>query len=510
MELGGVTEVAIALGMSKQRVAAIRARPTFPQPEAQLAQGPVWDLEKIRRWADTSRQPRGRPHTLATRRRLANRYELDGLPDPEHSVNRATDLVALAAGRRCAAVAVHLVSRPCSHDGIESITAKLNLLAASPHPHVTLIIDHGVERDVQPYFVTPLPFRRLSHVLADTEGEDVAAVEILRQVLQGALHLVRLGAGVGFSIDSSTLVQGRSSAWAVGDIRPDSEVPGTGQLISQIGVLVRDIASSSASQRDGLVERSFQWLDTRLSKRSRSLQPEKLILLMLEDLEQVSQLLLHRSVPKAVDAVPGWVLDVIHHGVSDPDLLSRALAPLASTNRTPVEDRDWTMPLSEARRILSTLSPTQIAAVWHSDADLLRKAVATWASDLSDWDDHGGDPRAAMDFLVRLTEFDDEPLFLSSVLGMIAVAGRFHDWHSRSELIALLQNAREPQKIAIVIEALSFCDPAELRKALAGADTQWFTPKIREIVERMVTGSPFVIDLTRVAAPQPHQRAAGI
>jgi hypothetical protein len=59
--LVGVTEAARMLGISKQRLAQLAARPDFPEPMVSLASGPVWLTSSIRgferRW---TRKP-GRP-----------------------------------------------------------------------------------------------------------------------------------------------------------------------------------------------------------------------------------------------------------------------------------------------------------------------------------------------------------------------------------------------------------------------------------------------------------------
>lgn len=50
-DLGGIAEVAQALGTSRQVVVNWRTRyKTFPKPIATLRMGPVWDLRTIRQW----------------------------------------------------------------------------------------------------------------------------------------------------------------------------------------------------------------------------------------------------------------------------------------------------------------------------------------------------------------------------------------------------------------------------------------------------------------------------
>jgi hypothetical protein len=65
-ELVGVAEVAEILGVSKQRVSALRDEPWFPRPITQLASGPVWSAAGIRKFSrGWSRRP-GRPMAKPT------------------------------------------------------------------------------------------------------------------------------------------------------------------------------------------------------------------------------------------------------------------------------------------------------------------------------------------------------------------------------------------------------------------------------------------------------------
>jgi chromosome partitioning protein len=50
-DLGGMAEVAKALGTSRQLISLWRTRyPSFPKPIASLRMGPIWDMRDIREW----------------------------------------------------------------------------------------------------------------------------------------------------------------------------------------------------------------------------------------------------------------------------------------------------------------------------------------------------------------------------------------------------------------------------------------------------------------------------
>ncbi len=60
-ELVGVTELAEALGVSKQRASELARAKNFPPPVAHLASGPVWRKASIGRFVDQWPRKPGRP-----------------------------------------------------------------------------------------------------------------------------------------------------------------------------------------------------------------------------------------------------------------------------------------------------------------------------------------------------------------------------------------------------------------------------------------------------------------
>jgi hypothetical protein len=63
--LAGVTEVADMLGISRQRLHALRARDDFPSPVAMLAAGPVWRKGDLTTFAEGWQRKPGRPRLTA-------------------------------------------------------------------------------------------------------------------------------------------------------------------------------------------------------------------------------------------------------------------------------------------------------------------------------------------------------------------------------------------------------------------------------------------------------------
>lgn len=63
--LAGAHEVRELLGVSRQRVYQLAARPDFPEPVAILAQGKVWAVDDIEQWIADYRAPRGEADLVA-------------------------------------------------------------------------------------------------------------------------------------------------------------------------------------------------------------------------------------------------------------------------------------------------------------------------------------------------------------------------------------------------------------------------------------------------------------
>jgi hypothetical protein len=58
-----VSEIAEMLGVTSRRVSALRHRPDFPAPVAELRSGPIWRLADIQRFVEMWPRKPGRPRS---------------------------------------------------------------------------------------------------------------------------------------------------------------------------------------------------------------------------------------------------------------------------------------------------------------------------------------------------------------------------------------------------------------------------------------------------------------
>jgi eukaryotic-like serine/threonine-protein kinase len=144
MRLGGVAEVAAALGVSTQRLAVLRQRESSPAAAAEIAQGPIWDLDAIEAWASSgSRRSRpGRPSADEAHRLIGDRFEIEELPigrggfaDVYRALDRQTD--------QTVAVKIQRDVQDLGGDAVRRFQHELRILRELSHPHVIPVIAPG-------------------------------------------------------------------------------------------------------------------------------------------------------------------------------------------------------------------------------------------------------------------------------------------------------------------------------------------------------------------------------
>jgi serine/threonine protein kinase/predicted DNA-binding transcriptional regulator AlpA len=187
--LGGVSEVADKLGVSRQRFTELRGRNDFPQPVAELASGPVWDLGDIDRWLSSG--ARRRPGRPSSRERVVGeRFVLEesalgdgGFAEVYRAVDRRTGEV----------VAVKILKDIDSLDSEEVIRFRRELRLmkeALDHPHVAKILDHGDFSDTdQIWCAMPLAVGSLADEITQMANNLAEVADLARQLCAGVGHV---------------------------------------------------------------------------------------------------------------------------------------------------------------------------------------------------------------------------------------------------------------------------------------------------------------------------------
>lgn len=214
--LGGVTEVAELLSISKQRFAELRGRPDFPEPVAELASGPVWDLEDVRLWSGSGvRRGPGRPSQ--DERVLGQRFVLDGNSLGSGGfadVYRATDR------RTGGVVAVKVLKNVASVDD-EAVTRfrrELRLMEkALDHPHVNSVIAHGsLESADELWCAMPLAVGSLADEISQFQGDVAKVLDLARQLCAGVGYVHEQGV-LHRDLKPGNILRNAEGLWTVSD-----------------------------------------------------------------------------------------------------------------------------------------------------------------------------------------------------------------------------------------------------------------------------------------------------
>jgi eukaryotic-like serine/threonine-protein kinase len=196
VRVGGVTEVADVLGVSRQRLAKLRDRADFPSPLGELAQGPVWDLDVVEAWNGSGlrQSGSGRPRYEVARRTLGGRFVLaedcigrGGFAD----VVRATDRKPDEHGEtRQVAVKILREGGNIPEESIRRFARELRLLEKElHHDHIIRVLAHGDDADGQFWYAMPLATGSLEAHIRELHGAPAEIIDVMRQVCDGVGYL---------------------------------------------------------------------------------------------------------------------------------------------------------------------------------------------------------------------------------------------------------------------------------------------------------------------------------
>lgn len=215
LRLGGVTEVAGELGVTRQQVTKLRQQSGFPAPIAELSAGAIWDLDTVRRWRNSGlRREAGRPEVISGPRSMGRRFELGHKLGEGGfaSVYQARDL-ATAGDQAHTAIKI---LREADPDIIARFARELRLMSELDHVNVMPVIASGNDPDVGMWYAMPLALGSLAdEVGAITEPEKIG--EVMRAVCRGLAHIHSEGI-FHRDLKPENVLRSRGGAWAIADL----------------------------------------------------------------------------------------------------------------------------------------------------------------------------------------------------------------------------------------------------------------------------------------------------
>lgn len=473
--LGGVSEVAAELGVSRQQVAKLRQRSDFPAPIAFLTMGEVWDLVVIRRWADSGlRRGAGRPtansEILAVGRRFALGQRLGGGGFAE--VFLARDLtdpsstpVAVKFLRQVHALEPETVAR---------FQRELRLMSQLSHPNVMSVLASGADDRLGLWYAMPFALGTLAEALRAGLTDDFI-VELMRDICAG-LSCIHAKEILHRDLKPANVLRTQAGTWAIADFglaRP---------------VIEETIGLTATAEQLGtrFYTAPEQWRDAkRVDGRADVYSVGKIL-----------QALVTGGTPIDDDVPAGNFRPVIQRAISQNPRnrhqnAGDLLAAIEVALTPPSPSRRWESPEEKSRRLrlslatqpdanaiyevvmwarqidtanygemgefvqaLSTLPADAVEAWWNHDRDELGRTFHAFAERLDgSFDFSVCDPLA--NFAQRAVMVTgDQTILREAIRGLAALGSRHNRWHVRDVALGILQRILEDEDAVAALEGL--------------------------------------------------------
>lgn len=221
MRMGGATEVADLLGISRQRVLKLRERPDFPDPIATIAQGDIWDLDEVAAWHGSGlrQATSGRPSAASAASTLGGRFLIEGKIDSGGfaDVFRAVD--KKKSGQIPAMVAIKIVKDITALDpeAVRRFRRELRLLDEElSHPHIIPILGHGETDDGKIWYSMPLARGSLRAGLGEVTNRPKLILDLMRQICGGLEYIHEKGI-YHRDLKPENILRLDSGTWAISD-----------------------------------------------------------------------------------------------------------------------------------------------------------------------------------------------------------------------------------------------------------------------------------------------------
>ncbi|SJN12093.1 serine/threonine protein kinase [Leucobacter sp. 7(1)] len=504
MRLGGLSEVADELGVTPQRIAALRQRPDFPDAVGEIAQGPIWDLDVIKAWNGSGlRQKKaGRPKTDLTVRTLGGRFILElpaigsgGFADVFRATDRKTgDVVAIKVLRESAAVDPEVISR---------FTRELRLLEGLRHPNVISVIAQGETDSQDVWYAMPLAQGSLADFIEKVDGNPPLIVDIMRQICAGLAYIH--GNGVYHrDLKPANVLRLESGEWAVSDfglaVEAERETtPLTSTLRAGMGSWVyaapeQWTRARSADHRSDVYSlgKMLQELVTQEYPVNTEM-PAGPLRPVVERATANSPASRYSSVAEFLEALERTLGTRQEHDAweSREQTAERLRDRMLSPSTTPadlIEMFEWATLLDESddddmkalTRVLPWCTSSSVEFLWNRDRGAFRRLFERF----TDYVKRTGFSFEYCDVLANFMRRTVDVVSDSSVLRMavaaLAVLGPEHNrWHVRDVLVSVLQDVKLEEMSMAAIEGLRSVGRDQVGWSITDFTVRTLPPAIR-------------------------------
>jgi serine/threonine protein kinase len=475
MRLGGISEVAAELGVSRQRIGQLRSQPEFPDPVGEISAGPIWDLDAIERWNSSGlRRTSGRPSS-SKKTVLGSRYVLDvekigsgGFAD----VYRASDISEDESSSH-SVVAIKVLRDLTDEEVRRRFMRELRLVQSCQHPNIVPILDDGEDENGVIWYAMPLAKGSLADVGDRLVGNDEEILHIMNQLCAGLAYVHKKGI-YHRDLKPANILRLETNLWAIADFGLAREAERTTTALTStlqgvgtyfyaapevwrgakyaevpadifgMGKILHQLATGELPlDRDGIEGRFRNVI--RKATRSRAEDRYQSAGEMEADLKTLA------SAPEE------WVslADVVE------SLPNRLAADVADDSALDDLTELLGKPhgVVDVREAIPKMSRATIERLWETDPDAMRHLADRFANHaaFAQWTFSFCDTIADFfDRAVRVTK--DDEILRDSVFALVQVGANQHRFHVRDVLAEILQRIRVPNAAMAASEGLKLAD----------------------------------------------------
>jgi serine/threonine protein kinase len=513
MRMGGATEVADLLGISRQRVLKLRERPDFPDPIGSLAQGDIWDLDEVAAWHGSGlrQSTSGRPSAASAASTLGGRFLIEDKIDSGGfaDVFRAVD--KKKSGQIPAMVAIKIVKDLTALDpeAVRRFKRELRLLDEElAHPHIIPIIGHGETDDGKIWYSMPLARGSLRAGLDEITNPKLI-LDLMRQVCGGLEYIhakgiyhrdlkpeniLRLDSGTwaisdfGLAVQvernttilTSTLRMGLGTQFYVApeqyrnarDADHRSDIFSLGKMLQEL--ITGEVPMSSNDMPAGpfrpIVERATE------QQPARRYQSVKEFLAALENVVETPA-----SRWETLDESTRRITDLI----TGPDVEYDSLQALITwAEQLDENDHEEMHALSTA---LPRLSKQAVTDIFERDEDTFRRIYRRYTDHVGTAGFEFGRCDILANFGKRVMAATGDAGLLRMTVTSLANLGRNHNrWHVRDVLTEILQAIRKPESATAASEGLEEADRGAVDWSLSEFSIKSLQPILRARIDQIL------------------------
>lgn len=515
MRMGGVTEVAQLLGVSRQRLTKLRERADFPDPIGELAQGPVWDLDAIESWNGSGlRSGSGRPRTEVAERTLGGRFVLEeayigrgGFAD----VYRAIDKKRTGSNPTPVAVKVLRDVETVDPEAIRRFQRELRLLEGLAHPNLIPILGQGATAVDGIWYAMPLAQGSLVDFLHELQNKPAKILDLMRQICaglayvhaQGIFHrdikpgnILRTEAGgwaladFGLAVEAerqttaltSTMRAGLGSWWYTAPEQwKDARTANHLSDIYSLGKVLQELVTGESPVNNEMPAGPFRPIVVHATEN----RPERRYPSVADFLA---------AIERAVEAPKGqWetaedTAQRLLERVRLPKPAREDLGELLAWAQTLDEDNDQDM--LALSRVLPWVSSWSIRQLWAADSGAFQRIFERYS-------EHIASRGFGFDYCDVLANFSGNAVeqtadagVLRATVRSLAELGCSHNrWHVRDVLTGLLQGIRDPEMVIAAIEGLQAASDEAVSWAVTDFTLRSVPAVLRKAVEQHLDGT---------------------